>query len=93
MPKISSDGNFSRDDVPNRSHGADERGKVSIPNCYVVSETTMALQVGIGGDGPQAGHVVWIPKSQIDDDSEVYKKGTEGLLVITEWIALQKELI
>lgn len=36
---------------------------------------------------------VWIPKSQIDDDSEVYKKDTEGKLIVTEWIAKQKDLI
>ncbi len=39
------------------------------------------------------GNEMWIPKSQIDDDSEVYKKGTSGKLIVTEWIALQKGLI
>ena len=33
---------------------------------------------------------VWIPKKMIHEDSEVYKKGTEGKLIITEWIAKQK---
>jgi hypothetical protein len=36
---------------------------------------------------------VWIPKSQIHDDSEVYKADTEGTLIISEWIAEKKELI
>jgi hypothetical protein len=40
----------------------------------------------LGEDGEQ----VWIPKSQIHDDSEVYKRGTEGVLVISEWIVEQK---
>jgi hypothetical protein len=28
-----------------------------------------------------------IPKSQITDDSEVYKVGDEGTLIVTEWLA------
>jgi hypothetical protein len=31
-----------------------------------------------------------VPKNQIDDDSEVYKKGTDGTLIVTEWLAEQK---
>lgn len=30
---------------------------------------------------------IWIPKSQITDDSEVYKSGTSGELIVTEWFA------
>jgi hypothetical protein len=33
---------------------------------------------------------VWVPKSQIDEDSEVYKEGTDGRLIVTQWIAEQK---
>jgi hypothetical protein len=29
----------------------------------------------------------WIPQNQIHDDSEVWKKGDVGELVITQWIA------
>lgn len=36
---------------------------------------------------------VWIPKTLIHDDSEVYKEGTEGTLVIPEWLAIEKELV
>lgn len=39
------------------------------------------------------GEEIWMPKSQITDDSEVYKMDTEGDLVITEWIAEQKGLV
>jgi len=39
------------------------------------------------------GEKIWIPHSQITEDSEVYKMGTEGDLVITEWIAEQKGLV
>lgn len=35
----------------------------------------------------------WIPLSQIDEDSEVYAKDTEGKLVITEWLAKTKGLL
>jgi len=33
---------------------------------------------------------VWVPKSQVHDDSEVYQEGDEGLLVVSEWLARQK---
>ena len=36
---------------------------------------------------------MWIPKSQIHDDSEVYKMGSEGILIISKWIAKKKGLI
>lgn len=39
------------------------------------------------------GKEVWIPKSQIDDSSEVKEDGDEGTLVVSEWIAEQKDLI
>lgn len=42
-------------------------------------------------DIPELG-AVWIPQSQIDDDSEVYKAGDEGTLVISQWIADQKKI-
>jgi hypothetical protein len=32
----------------------------------------------------------WVPKSQIDDDSEVYKANTEGVLIVSDWLAKQK---
>lgn len=36
------------------------------------------------------GKQYWIPQSQIDDESEVWRKGDEGTLVISEWIAYEK---
>lgn len=39
------------------------------------------------------GEELWIPHSQIDDDSEVYREGDAGQLVISEWIAKQKGLV
>lgn len=36
---------------------------------------------------------VWIPKKCILDDSMVRAMGDTGLLVISEWIAIEKELV
>ena len=36
---------------------------------------------------------VWIPKSQISEDSDVKEEGDEGTLIVSEWIAIQKELV
>lgn len=35
----------------------------------------------------------WIPKSHISEDSEVWKTGQKGKLIISEWIAIQKNLV
>lgn len=49
-----------------------------------VRETEKALLCQV--DGME----VWIPKSQIDDESEVWTEGTEGTLVVTAWFAKEK---
>ena len=56
-------------------------------NC--IRERRLCLLVEIDGDE------IWIPKSQIHDNSEVYDAGdhSEGTLVITEWIAKEKGLL
>jgi hypothetical protein len=56
-------------------------------NVTVLRETEKAILCEI--DGKQ----VWLPKSQIHDDSEVYKMGTEGELVISQWLAEEKDLV
>jgi hypothetical protein len=35
----------------------------------------------------------WVPQSQIDDASEVYKAGDEGTLIVSEWWAKQAGLV
>lgn len=50
-------------------------------------ETDAALLCEIEGED------IWIPKSQIHDDSEVYEEGHSGTLIVSEWIAKQKNLI
>ncbi len=39
-----------------------------------------------------SGTEVWIPKSQIHDDSEVIRLGDEGRLAIPTWLAEDREL-
>lgn len=65
------------------------KGKtVSFPNVTVVKESDKALLLLIDGEEH------WMPKSQIDEDSEVWNEKTSGgTLVISEWICLQKKLI
>lgn len=61
--------------------------KVEFRNVKCDRETAHAILVEIDG----SDH--WIPKSQIDDDSEVYQAGTSGTLIVTEWLAIQKGLV
>lgn len=61
---------------------------VSFPNVEVVKESPKALLVIID----DVEH--WIPKSQIDEDSEVWNDKTGGgTLIVTEWLAKEKKLI
>lgn len=62
--------------------------------CYIegvecIAETDKALLCRAAESGDQW----WIPRSQIDEDSEVYDEGHVGLLVISEWIATQKGIV
>lgn len=50
-------------------------------------ETENAILVDIDGSE------YWIPKSQVDDASEVWLEGDQGDLVITQWVAEKKGLI
>lgn len=36
---------------------------------------------------------VWIVQSLIGDDSEVYRKGDEGILVIPRWLAIKENMM
>jgi hypothetical protein len=59
---------------------------VTLSDVSVVKETDKALLCNIHGEE------IWIPKSQIKEDSEVFEEGTEGSLVISQWLASQKGL-
>ena len=60
---------------------------VEIEDVEVIAATEKAILCLI--DGKQH----WIPQSQIQPDSEVWKRGDKGTLVISRWIAEQKELL
>jgi hypothetical protein len=59
---------------------------VEVDNCVCSTTTGKAILVACEGEE------VWVPTSQIHEDSEVYKPGTEGILVIPQWVAEMKEL-
>jgi len=68
----------------------DDDDEVSFDDAQATGETEAALCVELSTrKGPIE---VWFPKSQISDDSEVYALGHKGKLVVTRWIAEQKEL-
>lgn len=56
----------------------------TIPFAKCIKETDKAILVEIDDEE------IWFPQSQVDDASEVWMKGQEGKLVISDWIAQQK---
>lgn len=61
---------------------------VSVGTGIAVRETDMALLVNLESDGE-----TWIPKSVIHDDSEVYKDGQNGDVVVKKWWAEKQGLV
>lgn len=57
---------------------------VRIPGAKAKKDTKAALLVAINGEEH------WIPQSQIHEDSEVFKPGTEGDLIVARWFAEQR---
>jgi len=56
---------------------------MDIHDAKCIRESDKAILVEASDfDEPQ-----WIPKSQVTDESEVYKPGTDGVLIITDWWA------
>jgi hypothetical protein len=55
----------------------------TINDARVEHETADAILV----EADEFDEPVWIPKSCIDDDSEVYEDGTEGTLIVKKWFA------
>lgn len=58
-----------------------------IDNVKCVAETDAAIQCLIDGE------VVWIPNSQVAENSEVLEEGDEGTLIITMWLARERSLV
>lgn len=54
---------------------------VRLNDVRCIRETDKALLVLVEGVEE------WIPKSQVHDDSEVFREGDEGTLVVSAWIA------
>lgn len=61
--------------------------KARFEDVLSISETDKALLVEI------EGNQFWVPKSQIDDDSEVWLPQQEGTLITSEWWAQQRGLL
>jgi hypothetical protein len=62
------------------------REKVWIDDVHCLRSTESAVLCLIENEE------IWIPQSQIDDESEVWEEGDSGTLVISQWIADQKGL-
>lgn len=67
----------------------EEELKVEFFDCVCIHSTEKAILVKL----PEMDKPLWFPQSQIDADSEVWKQGDEGTLVVSRWIAKQKGLI
>lgn len=61
---------------------------VSIDDCRVIDETPKAIRVEVNGKRH------WVPKSLVQDDSEVWslKNAGPGTLVVPEWFASKEGL-
>lgn len=53
----------------------------------IVFETEAAVKVDLGGDKP-----LWVPKSALHVNSEIWETRDEGLLWVTEWFAKKEGL-
>lgn len=60
----------------------------SLGKAKVVGATDKALRVEVEDMG-----TIWVPRSVIHDDSEVYDEGHEGELVVKRWFAEKEGLI
>lgn len=57
---------------------------VSFGDCECIDERPTAIQVIIDGVAR------WMPQKIVHDDSEVWKRGDRGTLVVMEWFAIQE---
>lgn len=56
-------------------------------NVLCIGQTPKAIRVVIDGE------YHWIPQSCVHEDSEVWKEGDEGTLVVPEWFAIKNGLV
>lgn len=62
--------------------------KARFEDCLAIKKTPKALLVELPN-----GVLKLVPDSQIDDDSEVWQVGDDGVLVVNEWWAEQEGLM
>jgi hypothetical protein len=63
------------------------REPYEVPNVHVRKDSKGALLCAIDD------RLIWIPKSQVLDESEVWGEGDEGTLVIPEWLAIERGIV
>jgi hypothetical protein len=61
-------------------------GKFEIEGAICVGATAKAIRVRIDE------RELWVPQSVVDDDSEVWKDGDTGMLIVKEWFAIKEGL-
>lgn len=73
---------------------SDEDDKADFPGAEAVRETTKAILCRIPGEKGKVREM-WIPKSAIHDDSEVYdaRDNNHGKLVLKSWFAEKEGLV
>lgn len=67
-----------------------DHDQVVLDDVTALRATDKALLCRVTDDGKS--REVWVPQSQITDDSEVYAVGHEGQLVVTAWWAEREGL-
>jgi len=77
-----------RDEGFRHTDGDVDDEPVRIRDVSSVGETEHAVLCRIPGRRSE----LWIPKSQIHDDSDVYADDQTGTLVITAWLAEKEDL-
>jgi hypothetical protein len=62
---------------------------VILKGVKVLKETEKALLV----ESKETGEEHWMPKSQIHDDSDVFQDEDEGDMIVSKWLANEKNLL
>jgi len=57
-----------------------------IENARCIRETEKAILV----EADEFDEPTWVPKSMIDDESECWTDGTDGVLIVSDWFAEQR---
>lgn len=73
--------------IRDEDRGARATEFVTIDDVTALRSSDKALLCVIDGEH------LWVPQSQIADDSEVYERGHEGKLVVTHWWASERGLV